>query len=159
MNLNTKFPVTKVIHNKASALRLLLVFTVVSLPRGSSLQKDKKMLTRPRPPLSNEAQCNPPHSGRIQSPLTSCGISCRRMAIVVRNPTCSREKQIRKQFQYSWMNLIRSHTLTGIQLEQQIPHQCRADWEFIILTVMVVQLRGMDHHSPSSVLKTKAKMQ
>lgn len=56
------------------------------------------MLTRPSPSLSTWNTPLTPHDSWIQSPLTSCGISCRRMAIVVRNPTCSRgEKVIRKQ--------------------------------------------------------------
>lgn len=67
-------------------------------PRGSSFQRDKKMFTRPSAPLSRWSTLVIPHDGRIQSSLTSWGISCRRMAIVVRNPTCSRGEVIRKQF-------------------------------------------------------------
>ena len=56
------------------------------------------MLTKPSPPLRRWSTLVISHDGRTESPLTSCGISCRRMAIVVRNPTCSRgEKVIRKQ--------------------------------------------------------------
>ena len=79
-------------------LQIVSSFPCCPSPRGSSFQRDKKMLTRSSPPLSRWSTLVIPHDGRIQSPLTSCGISCRRMAIVVRNPTCSRgEKAIRKQ--------------------------------------------------------------
>lgn len=41
------------------------------------------------------------------------------------------------------MNLIRSHRLIGIQLEQQILHSFRIDWEFVILAAVVLQLRAL----------------
>lgn len=39
-------------------------------------------------------------------------------------------------FEYSWMNSYK-----GIQLEQQILHKFVIDWELIILTAMVLQLK------------------
>ena len=39
------------------------------------------------------------------------------------------------------MNPIRTHGLVWIQVEQQIPHTFRVGWEFVIPTVMDLQLR------------------
>lgn len=46
------------------------------------------------------------------------------------------------------MNPIWTHRLTGIHLEQRILHKFGIDWEFIIPTVMVLQLRAVGPPEP-----------
>ncbi|KAJ7424495.1 hypothetical protein WISP_28397 [Willisornis vidua] len=50
---------------------------------------------------------------------------------------------ISQLFEDSEMNPIRPYRPVGIQLEQQISHSFRVDWELIILTVMILQLRAL----------------
>ncbi|KAJ7415310.1 rna-directed dna polymerase from mobile element jockey-like [Pitangus sulphuratus] len=49
---------------------------------------------------------------------------------------------ISKVFADSEMNPIRPHRFVAIQLEQQVPHSFRVDWELVILAVMAPQLRA-----------------
>lgn len=39
------------------------------------------------------------------------------------------------------MNPIRTHRFVGIQLEQQILQDFRVNWELLVVTIMVLQLR------------------
>ncbi|KAJ7419583.1 hypothetical protein BTVI_24832 [Pitangus sulphuratus] len=50
---------------------------------------------------------------------------------------------ISQLFEDSGMNPIRPHRLLVIQLEQHMPHNFKVNWELIILTVMVLQLRAL----------------
>lgn len=59
--------------------------------------------------------------------------------------------------QYLGMNLIGPHKLICIQIDQQIPHKFGADWESVIATVTVLQLRAPRGPGPIISVKHKGK--
>lgn len=94
-------------------------------------------------------------TGTTFSSFQSTGISLQIPKITQK----SREafNDIKKIFEDSLMNSMILNRFKGIQLEQQIPHNFRVNWEYVITQSQSSISEYWDPLGPSSVLKTDEK--